>query len=313
MPRTCGRWPTCSTRPATTSPGFTPTGPGNPLTTGATSCAPRLGCPTRRLSARAWRTTSSARSRVPGGTCPFTTASRTVISPRPSGRSRRRRATRCRTGRSPSRPRMTSITRSSSPGTRRTRPRRGRTSSGRPSGSASRTRFPTHGTLRATCPRTTSGRCSPRRNQLVLGRSEMPKVNGVAAPSNPGELGELLNDAKAYAKIYADPEAREDFHRKYAVEMFGKDPELKAQLDEQIQMGVQKQLAGTGATGKASFTAGGRPSVTMPDGRVVTAVSKGKGAVYNRAAPGAVLEDTVKEADRRSEEHTSELQSRRDL
>src|SRR5215472_18489299 len=124
------------------------------------------------------------------------------------------------------------------------------------------------------------------------------KVNGKAAPSTPGELGELLNDATRYLEIYADPEAREDFHRKYAIEMYGKDPELKAQLDEQIQMGVQKQLAGTGATGRASFAAGGRPSVTMPDGKVISAVSKGKGAVYNRAAPGAALEETVKEADR---------------
>jgi len=126
----------------------------------------------------------------------------------------------------------------------------------------------------------------------------MPKVNGTAVPSNPGELGELLNDAKAYAKIYADPETRADFHRKYAVEMFGKDPELKAQLDEQIQLGVQQQLAGTGATGRASFTSGGVPSVRLPSGQTVSAVSQGKGAIYNRAAPGAVMEEEVKEADR---------------
>src|SRR5215469_816054 len=129
----------------------------------------------------------------------------------------------------------------------------------------------------------------------------MPKVNGTAVPSNPGELGELLNDAKAYAKIYADPEARQDFHRKYAQEMFAKDPELKAQLDEQIQMGVQQFI--TGDYDRRPRTAGGAPIYDMaevPRERYAAnrSVSKGKGAVYNRAAPGAVLQETVKEEDR---------------
>jgi HK97 family phage major capsid protein len=116
-------------------------------------------------------------------------------------------------------------------------------------------------------------------------------------PTSNAELEEMFQDPKVFAKIYADPEDRAEFQRKYAAAMMAADPELQQQLKEQIQMGVAEFVKSNGEAREnvGARLAGGRPTVTV-DG--VAAVARGRGTVYNKHAPGAQLEQKVKTDDR---------------
>jgi HK97 family phage major capsid protein len=123
------------------------------------------------------------------------------------------------------------------------------------------------------------------------------KVNGVPIPASADELGEMYHDPKVFAKVYADKDASDEFIRKYAASMIASDPELQAQLDTQIQMGVAKFIGEDGEAREniGARLAGGRPQVTV-DG--ATVVARGKGAVYNKYSAGAQLEQKYKAEDR---------------
>src|SRR5215469_7176220 len=107
----------------------------------------------------------------------------------------------------------------------------------------------------------------------------------------------MFNDPKVYAKVYADPELRAEFQRKYAAAVMASDPELQAQLREQIQLGVAEFVGKDGEPAQriGARLAGGRPQVTV-DG--TAAIARGKGAVYNKYAPGAELERKFEAKDR---------------
>jgi HK97 family phage major capsid protein len=115
----------------------------------------------------------------------------------------------------------------------------------------------------------------------------------IPIPTGSTELEEMFQDPKVYAKVYADPEMREEFQRKYAAMVMATDPELQAQLKEQIQMGVAEFVNDHGeARGNvgARLAANGSPQVTV-DGAAV--IARGRGAVYNKFSPGAELERKV--------------------
>jgi HK97 family phage major capsid protein len=116
-------------------------------------------------------------------------------------------------------------------------------------------------------------------------------------PTSGTELEEMYQDPTVFAKVYADGETRDDFIRKYATAMIAKDPELQAQLNEQIQMGVAEFVSSKGEARESvgARLSGGRPQVTV-DG--VAAVARGRGAVYNKYAAGAELERKFKPEDR---------------
>lgn len=121
----------------------------------------------------------------------------------------------------------------------------------------------------------------------------------IPIPASNTELEEMFNDPKVYAKVYADPETREEFQRKYAAAMMAADPELNAQLQEKVQLGIAEHLKANGGETREKVagivTEGGRPAVTI-DG--TTAIARGRGAVYNKWSPGAALEREVPAAER---------------
>ena len=119
----------------------------------------------------------------------------------------------------------------------------------------------------------------------------------ILIPASNTELEEMFNDPKVYAKVYADPDMRAEFQRKYAAAVMASDPELQAQLREQIQMGVAEFVSQGGESRErvGARLAGGRPQVTV-DG--TAAIAKGRGAVYNKYSPGAELERKFKTEDR---------------
>jgi HK97 family phage major capsid protein len=123
----------------------------------------------------------------------------------------------------------------------------------------------------------------------------------IPIPTSNTELEEMFNDPKVYAKVYADPDMRAEFQRKYAAAVMASDPELQAQLREQIQVGVAEFVNRDGQEPRervaARLSAAGRPEVTA-GGHAVKSVGHGKGAVYNKYAPGAELERKFGEADR---------------
>lgn len=116
----------------------------------------------------------------------------------------------------------------------------------------------------------------------------------IPIPTSNTELEEMFNDPKVYAKVYADPETREEFQRKYTAAMMAADPELKAQLKEQVQAGVGEFLKANGGETREKVAGmvseSGRPAVTI-DG--TTRIARGRGAVYNKWSPGAALEREV--------------------
>jgi len=112
-------------------------------------------------------------------------------------------------------------------------------------------------------------------------------------PTSNTELEEMFHDPKVYAKIYADPETRDEFHRKYAAAVMASDPELQAQLREQIQLGVGELVKANGEPREkvgARLTASGRPEVTVGHGKGANVIGRGRGAIYNKASMGAALE-----------------------
>jgi len=120
------------------------------------------------------------------------------------------------------------------------------------------------------------------------------KVNGVPIPTSADELGEIYHDPKRFAKVYENPDTADEFMNRYARTMALRDPDLQAQLRDQIQAGVQEMVSGSGGIG-ARLSADGRPEVTVGGAPLNR---RNKGQMYNRNAPGAQMEQKVKPEDR---------------
>jgi HK97 family phage major capsid protein len=119
---------------------------------------------------------------------------------------------------------------------------------------------------------------------------KVAKLNGTPIPTNQEELGELLNDARKYAAIYADPETREQFQRQYAKAMIASDPELQQQIRDQVQVGVQEFVGSDRVSGRVGMGLGAKPEAVIGHGSEAQVLGRGRGAMYNKYAPGAELE-----------------------
>lgn len=107
----------------------------------------------------------------------------------------------------------------------------------------------------------------------------------VAIPQSPEELQEILSDKAKLGEIFGDAESAKDFMTSYSRNVLNKDETFAQQLREQVQLGMGEFLKANGV-GKGlpvTMTAGG-PKL---NGRDIRGVSTGKGAAYNKAAPGA--------------------------
>ena len=107
----------------------------------------------------------------------------------------------------------------------------------------------------------------------------------VVIPQNSEELTEILNDAGKLSEIFADKDSVQEFMTAYSRNVLDKDAHFAMQLREQVQLGMGEFMKANGI-GKGlpvNMTAGG-PKL---NGKDIKGVSTGKGAAYNKAAPGA--------------------------
>jgi HK97 family phage major capsid protein len=108
----------------------------------------------------------------------------------------------------------------------------------------------------------------------------------VAIPQSPDELAEILNDAKRLKEIFADKDATKEFFNAYSRNVMNKDHEFAAQLREQVQIGMAEFLKANGGRNgpPVGLSPDGHPTL---NGRDFRKVSTGRGAAYNKLAPGA--------------------------
>lgn len=123
----------------------------------------------------------------------------------------------------------------------------------------------------------------------------------IAIPTGSAELEEMLNDPAVLKNVLGDPSTRKEFIQAYGRASMEKDGSLKAQIQEQLQLGLAefvKENMGDLGSGNPLNRAGvrfrnGRPELELAaDG--TRAVSRGRGAVYNKHAPGAEFERATK-------------------
>lgn len=127
-------------------------------------------------------------------------------------------------------------------------------------------------------------------------------MSPIKVPSTADGLQEVLADAGRVKDFFSEDAVRngvtKEFLNAYSRHLMASDPELQAQLREQIQVGVAEFVKSTGEPQQsigARLTASGRPQVTL-DG--ATTIARGRGAVYNKWAPGAELERKFPAEDR---------------
>ena len=107
----------------------------------------------------------------------------------------------------------------------------------------------------------------------------------VVIPQSPEELAEILNDKNKLGEIFANPDSAKEFMTSYSRNVTNKDETFAQQLREQVQLGMVEFMKANGI-GKGlpvTMTAGG-PKL---NGKDIRGVSTGKGAAFNKAAPGA--------------------------
>ena len=127
------------------------------------------------------------------------------------------------------------------------------------------------------------------------------------APSDPDGLREVVTDPSKI-KAYFSPEAVADgttveFLDSYAAVWAKAHPEAVGDIRTQVQAAMFDMIRDNGGGRKpavdlansVSFR-GGRPTLLSADG--TAAISHGKGAVYNKFAPGAQFEAAYREDDR---------------
>ncbi len=124
----------------------------------------------------------------------------------------------------------------------------------------------------------------------------------LTAPSDSAGLQEVLSDPTKL-QAYFSPAAvangdTKTFLNAYAKETAKRDPELLAEVKAELQAGIFDLARENGLEGKGTQIGAslrnGRPTVTTG----TAAVSKGRGAVYNKASMGARLEQTLPQNER---------------
>lgn len=131
----------------------------------------------------------------------------------------------------------------------------------------------------------------------------------IKAPSTADGLLEVLSDPtrlKAYfsAEAVADGTTKE-FLDAYAQHHAKKDPGIEEQVRTQVQSAMFDMIRENGGGRKAAGIdlanavqfKGGRPDLRL-SGDGSAAISRGRGAVYNKTAPGAQFEQTYRDEDR---------------
>lgn len=109
-------------------------------------------------------------------------------------------------------------------------------------------------------------------------------------PQSPDELEDMLLDTKKMTNIFKDKQTAKEFMNSYTANVLSKDPGYKQQLDEAVQSGMAKFLKDTGDS-KTPV------NLAVNNAKANKAVSRGKGALYNKTAPGAAI-DNLPEEDR---------------
>lgn len=127
----------------------------------------------------------------------------------------------------------------------------------------------------------------------------------VKVPSTPDGLREILGDHRKLKEFFS-PEAvadgsTKDFLDAYAREFAAKNPDTVTDVRDQVQSVMFEMLRDEGASrrdlGRALSFRDGKPQLELrADGS--PAVSKGRGAVYNKSAPGAAFEAAYRPEDR---------------
>jgi len=101
----------------------------------------------------------------------------------------------------------------------------------------------------------------------------------VTIPSSPDELEDMLLDTAKMTEVFADKKSAKDFMNSYVANVTAKDPGYQKQLDDAVQNGFAKFMRDNGQNTPVPMAAG--------DVKAAKAVTRGKGAVYNKTAPGA--------------------------
>jgi HK97 family phage major capsid protein len=103
----------------------------------------------------------------------------------------------------------------------------------------------------------------------------------VHIPTDPAQLEDMLGDTSQLKAIFGDADSTKEFVTNYARVVHNKDAALGKQLQESVQAGMADFLRTNGYAQNKLDLANNGPRAD------VKKVSKGRGAVYNQAAPGA--------------------------
>jgi HK97 family phage major capsid protein len=110
----------------------------------------------------------------------------------------------------------------------------------------------------------------------------------VTIPTNHLELEEFMSDPGNVKAMMSTPGQFKEFIQTYAKAVMSKDTDMKAQIQEQVQMGLADFMKQNGMGGKRLNMSNAYSE--MPSGVDTRRVSHGKGAAYNSASYGARLE-----------------------
>lgn len=119
----------------------------------------------------------------------------------------------------------------------------------------------------------------------------------VTIPTRAEELEDFIGDPAKVKAMMSEPGKFQEFIKVYAKAVVGNDSDLKAQIKEQVQMGLADFMKQNGMGGpklnmsNAHGLSDIRKSLGIDTGRV----SHGKGAAYNKMSYGAQLEDKMGE------------------
>lgn len=113
-------------------------------------------------------------------------------------------------------------------------------------------------------------------------------------PKDSAELEQMIQDPAVLKNIMSDPQTRDEFLSRYAVNTMEKDGSLKAQIKEQTQVALAEMV--NGKNGPPVDLAGTVDYRNGTPRMASSKVSTGKGAVYNKAAEGARMEAALKDS-----------------
>lgn len=116
-------------------------------------------------------------------------------------------------------------------------------------------------------------------------------MTNIKMPTNKDELATILHDPEKIQAIFADKDLTRQWNEaQLAISAKENGSVLNQQIKEQLQLNLAEMFGQDGKT-PANLSAGldehGQPSIYGKNGQKL---SNGKGAIYNRCAPGAKLE-----------------------